>query len=117
MRLCSGIWLSEAKLSQGHTGVARPLGLWGLPSLPAHGGLPAHLSVLDFLVCKPGSLIALPSRHQEEWVSTRHSSWQAPCTNTPRLFLVVRRLPDELPRSQFTDLEAEAAAILPNSRH
>lgn len=117
LRLCSGIWLSEAELSQGHGGAARPPGLWGPPSLPARGGLPAHLSVLGSLVCKPDSLIALPTGHQEERVSTGDSGWQAPCTNTPRLFLAVRRLPDELPHSHFTDLEAEAAAILPNSRH
>lgn len=110
--VCSGLWLSEAELPQGHTGVARPPGLWGPPSLPAHRGLPAHLSELGFLVCKPGSLIAFPTR-----LSPGDSGWQAPRTNTPRLFLVVRRLPDELPRSHFTDLEAEAAAILPNSRH
>ena len=110
--VCSGLWLSEAELLQGHTDVARLPGLWGPPSLPAHHGLAAHLSDLGFLVCKPGSLIALPTR-----LSPGDSGWQAPRTNTPRLFLVVRRLPDELPRSHFTDLEAEAAAILPNSRH
>lgn len=110
--VCSGLWLSKAELLQGHTSVARLPGLWGPPSLPAHHGLAAHLSDLGFLICKPGSLTALPTR-----LSPGDSGWQAARTNTPRLFLVVTRLPDELPRSHFTDLEAEAAAILPNSRH